>query len=71
MFALPIDFIFFLLAAVAPVSYGQWIAAVFYGMSCFASVVFHNYWKSLAVAVAAAAGLYFASPLHGAIMCRF
>jgi len=68
MFALPIDFLFFLLAAVAPVSYGQWIAAVFYGYVQVSAVVFHNYWKSLAVAVAAAAGLYFASPLHGAIM---
>ena len=68
MFALPIDFLFFLLAAVAPVSYGQWIAAVFYGYIQVSAVVFHNSWKSLAVAVASAAGLYFASPLHGAIM---
>src|SRR5581483_6435052 len=68
MFALPIDFLFFLLAAVAPVSYVQWIAAVFYGYVQVSAVVFNNSWKSLAVAVAAAAGLYFASPLHGAIM---
>jgi signal transduction histidine kinase len=68
MFALPIDFLFFLLAAVAPVSYGQWIAAVFYAYLLVSTAIFHNSWKALALAIAAAAGLYFASPLHGTIM---
>ncbi len=68
MVALAIDFIFFLLAALAPISYGQWIAAVFYGYLLLAAVVLHNYWKPLAVSLAAIAVIYFSGPLHGAIL---
>src|SRR5208283_610457 len=67
-FALAIDFLFFLLAAVAPVSYGPWIAAVFYSFVLISAVVLHDWWKALGVAGASMAGLYFASPLHGNIL---
>jgi signal transduction histidine kinase len=67
-FGLAFDFLFFLLAAVAPISYGPWIAAVFYSFVLISAVVLHDWWKALGVAGASVAGLYFASPLHGNIL---
>src|ERR1700736_2655939 len=52
MFALAIDFLMFLLTAVAPVPYGHWIAAVFYGYLQISAVLLHNWWKALAVSIA-------------------
>lgn len=67
-FALAIDFLMFLLAAVAPVSYGQWISAVFYSYLLISAIILHVWWKALAISAASLAGLYFASPLHGTIL---
>lgn len=68
LFALAIDFLMFLLAAVAPVSYGLWIAAVFYAYLQISAVVLHNSWKALGVGVGSVIGVYFAAPLHGNIL---
>lgn len=68
MFALAIDFLFFLLAADAPVSYGQWIAAVFYSYLLLSAVVLHSWMKALGIAVASVAGVYLTSALHGSIL---
>lgn len=68
LLALAIDFLMFLLAAVAPVPYGHWIAAVFYGYLQISAVLLHNWWKSLGVSVASVIGIYFAAPLHGTIL---
>ena len=65
MFALAIDFLFFLLAADAPVSYGQWIAAVFYSYLLISAVVLHNWSKTLGVGIASIIGVYFTAALHG------
>src|SRR5258707_15182568 len=56
LIGLAIDFIFFLLAAVAPIAYGHWIAAVFYGYLLISAVVIHNWWKAVAVAAMSVAG---------------
>lgn len=68
MFALAIDFLFFLLAADAPVSYGQWIAAVFYSYLLISAVVLHNWSKTLGVGVASVAGVYLTAALHGSAL---
>jgi len=68
MLALAIDFLMFLLAAVAPVPYGHWIAAVFYGYLQISAVLLHNWWKTVGVSVASVIGLYIAAPLHGSIL---
>src|SRR5579872_20115 len=68
LLSLAIDLIFFLLAAMAPIAYGHWIAAVFYSYLLISAVVLHNWWKVLAVAVMAIAGVYFAVPLHGSLL---
>src|SRR5438105_2003885 len=68
MFALAIDFIFFLLAADAPVSYGPWIAAVFYGYLLISAVVLHNWRTALGCGVMSVAGVYFTAALHGSTL---
>lgn len=68
LFALAIDFLFFMMASMAPVSYGPWIAAVFYGYLMVSAAILHNSWRALGIATASVAGLYFASPLHGSTM---
>jgi hypothetical protein len=68
MFALAIDFLMFLLAAVAPVPYGHWITAVFYGYLQISAVLLHNWWKAVGVSVASVIGIYCAVPLHGTIV---
>jgi signal transduction histidine kinase len=68
LLGLAIDFIFFLLAAVSPVAYGHWIAAVFYGYLLISAVVIHNWWKVLTAAAASVAAVYFAVPLHGSML---
>src|SRR5258706_15435050 len=68
LLALAIDFIFFLLAAVAPIAYGHWIAAVFYGYLLISAVVIHNWWKSLGIAAMSVAGVSLAVPLHGSML---
>jgi signal transduction histidine kinase len=68
LLGLAFDFIFFLLAAVAPIAYGHWIAAVFYGFLLISTVVFHNWWTALGVAGMSAAGVYLAVPLHGSLL---
>lgn len=68
MFALAFDFLFFLLAADAPVAYGQWIAAVFYSYLLVSAVVLHDWTKAMGVAVASVAGVYLTAALHGSIL---
>jgi len=65
LFALALDFLFFLLAADAPVSYGQWIAAVFYAYLLVSAVVLHNWSKALGVGVLSVAVVYYTVALHG------
>jgi signal transduction histidine kinase len=68
LLGLAIDFIFFLLAAVAPIAYGHWIAAVFYGYLLISAVVIHNWWKALGIAAMSVAGVYLTVPLHGSML---
>jgi signal transduction histidine kinase len=68
LLGLAIDFIFFLLAAVAPIAYGHWIAAVFYGYLLISAVVIHSWWKVLVVAAMSVVGVYLAVPLHGTML---
>jgi signal transduction histidine kinase len=68
LLGLAIDFIFFLLAAVAPIAYGHWIAAVFYGYVLISAVVIHNSWTVLGVAAMSVAGVYLTVPLHGSML---
>lgn len=68
MFALAIDFLFFLLAADAPVSYGPWIAAVFYGYLLISAVVLHEWKKALGIGVISVAGVYFTAALQGSTL---
>lgn len=68
MFALAIDFLLFLLAADAPVSYGQWITAVFYSYLLISAVVLHNWRKALGAGIACLVGVYLTAALHGTIL---
>src|SRR5260370_20421045 len=56
LLGLAIDFIFFLLAAVAPIAYGHWIAAVFYGYLLISAGVIHKLWNVLGVAALSGPG---------------
>jgi|SRR5579884_35686 len=68
LIALAIDFVFFLLAAVTPVPYAQWIAAVFYSFLLISAAILHDAWKALAVGVAAVVSVYLSSPLHSTVV---
>jgi signal transduction histidine kinase len=68
MFALAFDLLFFLLAADAPVSYGQWIAAVFYGYLLISAIVLHDWRKTLGVCITSVAGVYFSAALQGSTL---
>jgi signal transduction histidine kinase len=70
--ALILDFVFFFISAIsgAASAYGYWISSVFYAYVLLAAVMLHTWWKTVAVAVAAIALLYFVPTLHSAETLR-
>jgi len=68
--ALLIDFGVFFLSAISSAAYGYWITSVFYAYVLLVSVMLHNWWKTLAIAVTAVLLLYLVPTLHSAEMLR-
>src|ERR1700687_1439639 len=66
--ALVLDFVFFFLSATSSAPYSYWVSSVFYAYVMIVTVMMHNWWKAVGVAIGAVVLLYLVPTLHAEVL---